>query len=465
MQQLKLFISLCSVLVLAFACSPGGGSDDGDDSGAQGLSLPSGISGVVTGDVLSDVRMTVESSSGETYVITTDSEGNYLIPSSILKPGSYTLSPDKQGVTFVPDEIEIQYDGLGESNVDFASLFNLPDSVESNFVLTNGKRNSDLVSLPSGNLAFVSSGARVYNLDPDQYFTNGKVADYTAIGGTPTFMAVPKGPDADPALFVAVEFSSGEVRLYKYNLVNGINASEQGYYVLPAGSAPTDVAVSPNGRVAYVAREDDDIIELVDSTSMTAGIPDRVSIESPISIDVSDNDLYIVSQPVNSGLESTGSITVLPTLFHDLTKKKTVSVPLKPIRVTVAHNQEHYYLMTQPDSDNKASILSYSSLDKQNGVWTSGLGNIPTNFSLMPNDNALYVTIDTLDFNGKLGIINLDDGHEQFDYMQEMSLLSGFGNTPNAVALSIRLAPVQIAGWVSHDGSGGSLLGSMISFR
>jgi hypothetical protein len=82
----------------------------------------------------------------------------------------------------------------------------------------------------------------------------------------------------------------------------------------------------------------------------------------------------------------------------------------------------------------------------------------------MPNDSALYVTIDTLSVNGRLAIINLD-GNDQFDFMQEMSLLSGFGNTPNAVALTIRLVPFQIAGWVSHDGNGSTLAGSMISFR
>ena len=470
MQRIKLLFSLAVAFLLALSCSPGG-SEDGDDSGSEGLSLPNGILRVVTGDVQGGVTITIRDSAGESYIQSTGSDGSYTFPSSVLKTGAYTVTPDKQGVTFVPEDISVTYDGLGESNVDFASLFNLPDSVENNFNMTTGSRNYDLVSLPSGNAAFVSTGARVRILDPDQYASTGQI-DFTGISsgvhGTPTYMAVPKDMATDPMLYIVVELNNGTIRLYKYKVGDGISNSFQAYFELPAGSSPTDVAVSPDGRVVYVAREGDNIIELIDASTMTPGVPDRIVIDSPISIDVSDEKLYVVSQPVNTGLDLSGSITTIPTLFHNQTNVIGVE-GFKPTRVMLSHDQENYYLLTQADSDNKASVLCYTAAfdtrRQGDSIWTSDSNNIPTNFALMPNDSALYVTIDTLSVNGRLAIINLDDGNDQFDFMQEMSLLSGFGDTPNAVALTIRLVPVQIAGWVSHDGNGSTLAGSMISFR
>ena len=118
------YIFYLSLLSIFFSCSSDGENDDMTPDEGETYS----ISGSITGhsQILTDVHLT--SSDGVDQTENTD--GTYFYTFFNLTPGTYTITPEKEGLRFDPVSREVTLTDMDLSSIDFEAIITAPVAIQ-----------------------------------------------------------------------------------------------------------------------------------------------------------------------------------------------------------------------------------------------------------------------------------------------------------------------------------------------
>jgi hypothetical protein len=159
---------MLGMLIIFSAGCGGGGSDSSDSTSSEKY----GISGTISGDVVSGVTVTLSGDSSAST--TTDSSGNYSFTNQ--EKGDYTVTPSLSGYTFSPSSQDITISDTNEADIDFTSTTN--SSSTTNYSIS-GTVSGDVASGVTVTLSGDSSGSTTTDSSGNFSFTGAANGSYT----------------------------------------------------------------------------------------------------------------------------------------------------------------------------------------------------------------------------------------------------------------------------------------------
>lgn len=475
--MLKYHLLLITILCLALACSSSGGGDQLNDT-ATAIPDSGEVSGKVSGDKFSQIRVIMEDSNGNLTETSTNSAGEYTFPASAFKLSeTYKISPRASYIDYLNDQNQsfssIVYLNKGLKNIDFSGRYNYPDRVVIRGTLLRGTP-LDMSTRPDGVGIYISTG----KIDENSEDPNALENDHRSFA-IASFDVQQRGESA--ALFTktgsygAIQLLSNHsaTRMYALNRnsVAGGNTTVVSYelnrsyglgksvtHVLGTGFQPSAMTISADDSTLYVCSETKSWANQADQFGQIVSIDlnndsmidtARFHVPRPISMVASDNILFVLSSTAD--FNTSGNSVIhryrLPPNENSLLEPKVIDNQ-KVTKLFMSRDKKTFYTISvKPDGSLGGKISSYR---VETGAFAGQypsegspvLNSTPTDMFITSNDKEIYVTFDNGTSTGELH--NLERSN-----LSKNSVLF-VGKQPNSVVVPALIAPTETLGFVTN---------------
>ncbi|OBA96652.1 hypothetical protein A5662_17385 [Mycobacteriaceae bacterium 1482268.1] len=273
----------------------------------------------------------------------------------------------------------------------------------------------------TGSGAFAFSGndntARVHGTDSGAFAYNGSTKTAT-VDGDSSFLTDGNG-DTDSTAAMSARLAS--------NSVNAAAVAPDSPTVvarIPVGSSPQDVAISPDGKYAYVTDQVDDTVTVIDTkTNKIVGTPISVGRDPyPIAVSPDGSKVYV-------GVLGENVVKVIDTQTGQLDGQPIALAVYDPRMLVVTADGKHVYVGTYTDG---LGVIDTESRTSARVPITLPPDSQLVQIAISPNDpNRAYITtatggpiqvldtntntvIDTLPYNASAVAINDQGDHLYF---------------------------------------------------
>jgi predicted alpha-1,2-mannosidase len=288
---------------------------------------------------------------------------------------TWTASSPNSGITFGPP--------TGTSTVAAGASTATPLTVSASPQATAGFYAVTIAAKASNGAVIAKSQILVTLASPGQTIPTAYVSNYSDNTVTPVDRAngtaglvipVGSGPDG-----VVVTPNGAEVYVANNNSNNVSVISTADNTVIatiPVGSVAADPAVSPDGTTVWVSNYGDGTVQPIDVATHTAGSPIKVGANPErLAISPDGKDLWVANQ-------GSGTASEIDTASRAVVRQ--VAVGAQPFGVAVGAGGTAYI--------GNAGGNSVSVIDATGVTATIALGSSPAGISLSPDGSRLYVT-------------------------------------------------------------------------
>jgi predicted alpha-1,2-mannosidase len=292
---------------------------------------------------------------------------------------TWTATSPNTGITFSPS--------TSATTVAAGQSATVPLTVTANSTASAGFYAVTIAGKASNGAVLANASILVTVAAPGQVIPTAYVSNYSDNTVTPVDRAnntagpvipVGSGPDG-----VAVTPNGAEVYVANNN-TNNVSvistATNQGIATVPVGSVAADVAATPDGKTVWVTNYGDGTVQPIDVATHTAGAPIAVG-ANPERDAISPDGKYLWIANQGAGTASEIDLST-DTVAH------TVTVGAQPFGVTVGPDDTAYVGNT---GSNSVSVINASGAV----TGTIALGSSPSGLGVSPAGSELYVTVAT----------------------------------------------------------------------
>jgi YVTN family beta-propeller protein len=154
---------------------------------------------------------------------------------------------------------------------------------------------------------------------------------------------------------------------------------------IPVGSTPLWVAVTPDGRHAYVANATTSTVSVISTASNTVIATISVPTPSRVAVSPDGSEAYVTECPDNCPAGSQGDVAVIDTASNRVTA--SITVGSGPFGVAFTPDGRHAYV-----TDRNATAVSVIDTASHTVTATITVGVFPTSVAVSPDGREAYVT-------------------------------------------------------------------------